>query len=158
MRRPALFALAVGLAWVVGGPAPADDKAEKEKAAKLKRPDLKSDKWKKLGPAGLEYIDEQEGKGEPVKPGATVKLHYTGWLTDEKATIFDSSVKRDEPVEFPLRRLIKGWQEGVPGMKPGGVRVLRIPPDLAYGPGGTPDGTIPPNATLVFRIEVLGAK
>lgn len=154
MRRLALFALAAGLAVAAGGYAPADDAAEKEKKAKLTRPDLKSDKWKKIGEAGLEYIDEKEGKGEAVKKEDTVRLHYTGWLTDADATIFDSSVKRGEPVEFPLNRLIKGWQEGVPGMKPGGTRVLKIPPELAYGPQAR--GKIPANSTLVFRIEVLG--
>ena len=156
MRRLALFALAAGLVLAAGGPAPADDAADKEKEAKLKRPDLKSDKWKKVGDAGLMMIDEKEGKGEAVKKEDTVRLHYTGWLTDADATIFDSSVKRGEPIEFALTDLIQGWQQGVPGMKPGGVRVLKIPPDLAYGPKGR--GKIPPNATLVFRIEVLGAQ
>ena len=123
---------------------------------KLTRPDLKSDQWQKQ-PSGLEIWDETVGTGETVKPGAKVKVHYTGWLTDDQATIFDSSVKRNEPIEFGLNQVIKGWQDGIPGMKVGGVRVLRIPPELAYGPRGA-GGVIGPNATLVFRVEMLGTK
>ncbi len=123
---------------------------------RMTRPDLKSDQWQRR-PSGLEVWDEKEGSGEPVKPGARVKVHYTGWLTDDKATVFDSSVRRNEPIEFPLNGVIKGWQEGIPGMKPGGVRVLRIPPELAYGSRGA-GGVIGPNATLVFRVELLEAK
>ena len=123
---------------------------------KLTRPDLKSDKWKKQ-PSGLEIWDEKEGTGEAVKAGATVKVHYTGWLTDDKATVFDSSVKRGQPIEFPLNRVIKGWSEGLQGMKPGGVRVLRIPPELAYGKQGA-GADIGPDATLVFRVELLGSR
>lgn len=156
MRRLALFALAAGLVLAAGGTAPADDAAEKEKKAKLTRPDLKSDKWKKVGAGGVEVIDEKEGKGEAVKKEDTVRFHYTGWLTDDAATIFDSSVKRDEPIEYPLGMLIKGWQEAVPGMKVGGVRVLKIPSALAYGKKGRPG--IPPDSDLVFRIEMLEIK
>ncbi len=108
MRRPALFALAAGLVLAAGGTAPADDAAEKAKKAKLTRPDLKSDKWKKVGDAGLMMIDEKEGTGGPAPKGATVRFHYAGWFTDDKATIFDSSVERDEPIEYPLAKLIKG--------------------------------------------------
>ena len=117
--------------------------------AKLTRPDLKSDKWKKQ-PSGLETWDEVEGKGEAVKPGGKVKVHYTGWLTD--GTIFDSSTGRD-PLEAGLGGLIKGWQEGVPGMKVGGVRRLKIPAELGYG--NKARGKIPANSTLVFEIELL---
>ncbi|MBX9579692.1 MAG: FKBP-type peptidyl-prolyl cis-trans isomerase [Gemmataceae bacterium] len=156
MRRSFALALAAGLVLAAGGRTPADDAAEKEKAAKLKRPDLKSDKWKKLGDAGLESIDEKEGKGDPAKPGATIRFHYTGWLTDDKATMFGSSVKDGEPIEYPLGKLIKGWQEGVPGMKPGGVRVLKVPAALGYGP--RQKGDIPPNSDLVFRLELLEVK
>ena len=123
---------------------------------KMQRPDLKSDKWQKR-PSGLETWDEKEGAGDAVQPGARVKVHYTGWLTDEKGTIFDSSVTRNEPAEFGLDRVIQGWQEGIPGMKPGGVRVLRIPPALAYGKRGA-GASIGPDATLVFRVELLETK
>lgn len=160
MRRLAAFALAAGVVLAASNPTPADDPADKEKKAmeeKLKRPDLKSDKWKKVGTGGLEVIDEKEGTGEAVKPGAKVEVHYTGWLTDDQATIFDSSVKRGETIEFGLNQVIKGWQDGIPGMKPGGVRVLRIPPELAYGKRGA-GRDIGPDATLVFRVELIKAK
>ena len=112
--------------------------------------------WKKL-PLGLEIWDVKVGQGEPVKAGATVVVHYTGWLTDEKRTKFDSSLDRGEKVTLPLTAVIKGWQEGVPGMKPGGVRRLKIPADLGYGERGA-GGKIPPDATLVFEIELFEAK
>jgi FKBP-type peptidyl-prolyl cis-trans isomerase FkpA len=119
------------------------------------RPALDSKEWKKQK-SGLEIWDVKEGKGEAVKADATVTIHYTGWLTDEKATVFDSSVKRGEKATFPLDKLIKGWQEGIPGMKPGGVRRLKIPADLAYGEKGRPG--IPGGATLIFEIELFEAK
>ncbi len=114
-------------------------------------PDQKAKEWKKLE-SGVEVWDVTEGKGEAVKPGATVTVHYIGWLTSGKE--FDSSIGGD-PVTFPLRGVVKGWQEGIPGMKPGGVRRLRIPSDLAYGKDGTPDGTIPGGATLVFEVKLI---
>ncbi|SRR6266540_4700512 len=119
------------------------------------RPPLEDKAWKKQK-SGLEIWDVKEGKGEAAKPGATVVIHYTGWLTDKDATVFDSSVKRGEKAEFPLDKLIKGWQEGIPGMKPGGVRRLKIPSDLAYGDKGRPG--IPGGSTLVFEIELFEAK
>jgi FKBP-type peptidyl-prolyl cis-trans isomerase len=123
---------------------------------KLKRPDLASTPWQKL-PSGLEVYDEAVGTGAEVKPGAKVKVHYTGWLTDAGGTVFDSSVKRGQPIEFPLSGVIKGWQDGIPGMKVGGTRVLRIPPEQAYGARGA-GGLIGPNATLVFRVEMLDTR
>ena len=116
-----------------------------------KIPDLKAKEWKKLGDAGLEIWDAKEGKGDEVKAGAKLKVHYTGWLTTGE--IFDSSVVRKEPIEFPLDGLIKGWQQGLPGMKVGGVRRLKIPPELAYGK--KEKGKIPANSTLVFEVELL---
>jgi FKBP-type peptidyl-prolyl cis-trans isomerase len=105
---------------------------------------------------GLQYWDLKKGTGSVAKAGQNVKVHYTGWLTDGKK--FDSSVDRGQPFEFKLGAgmVIRGWDEGVAGMKVGGKRQLRIPPDLGYGAGGTPGGPIPPNATLVFDVELLG--
>jgi peptidylprolyl isomerase len=118
---------------------------------KPKLPDLKAKEWKKVSDDGLEMWDVKEGKGEAAKAGAHIKIHYTGWLTN--GTIFDSSVVRKEPLEAGLGDLIKGWQEGVPGMKAGGVRRLKIPAELGYGKKER--GKIPANSTLVFEIELL---
>lgn len=119
----------------------------------MARPDLNAAEWVKL-PSGLETWDVKVGTGTEVKPGATVTVHYTGWLTDDKATEFDSSRKSGKPISFSLTGVIKGWTDGIPGMKPGGIRLLKIPGDLAYGPRGFP-GAIPPNATLVFEVELV---
>ena|SRR5215471_5151951 len=144
-----LTVLALAAAFACAPFAAGEDKKKPE------RPPLDSKEWKKQK-SGLEIWDVKEGKGEAVKPGATVVIHYTGWLTDEKATKFDSSVDRGEKAEFPLDRLIKGWQEGIPGMKPGGVRRLKIPADLAYGNKAV--GDIPANSVLVFEIELFESK
>jgi FKBP-type peptidyl-prolyl cis-trans isomerase len=104
-------------------------------------------------PSGLQYWDIKVGTGKAADRGNTVKVHYTGWLTNGKK--FDSSVG-GPAFQFRIgaHQVIKGWEEGVTGMKVGGKRQLRIPPDLAYGKEGYP-GAIPPNATLVFDIQLL---
>jgi FKBP-type peptidyl-prolyl cis-trans isomerase FkpA len=106
---------------------------------------------------GLKYTDEQVGTGAEAVPGKTVVVHYTGWL--DNGTKFDSSKDRGQPFTFPLGggRVIKGWDEGVAGMKVGGRRTLVIPPELGYGARGAP-GAIPPNATLKFEVELLDVK
>jgi FKBP-type peptidyl-prolyl cis-trans isomerase len=108
-------------------------------------------------PSGLKYTDEVVGNGTEAQAGKTAVVHYTGWLTDGKK--FDSSKDRGQPFSFPLGggRVIKGWDEGVVGMKVGGKRKLVIPPNLGYGAQGA-GGVIPPNATLVFEVELLDLK
>ena len=104
--------------------------------------------------SGLLIEEIRVGSGDTAVSGQFVSVHYTGWLTD--GTKFDSSKDRDEPFEFPLgqRTVIAGWDEGVQGMRVGGVRKLTIPPHLGYGARGA-GGVIPPNATLVFEVELL---
>jgi len=106
--------------------------------------------------SGLQYWDISEGTGATAKNGQTVLVHYTGWLTNGKK--FDSSVG-GKPFKFQIGagNVIKGWEEGVAGMKVGGKRQLRIPPDLAYGAKGYP-GVIPPYATLIFDVQLVGVQ
>lgn len=105
-------------------------------------------------PSGLIIEDITSGSGTEAKAGHTVSVHYTGWLINGEK--FDSSHDRDEPFDFRLgaRQVISGWDEGVQGMKVGGVRKLTIPPELGYGKRGA-GGVIPPDATLVFEVELL---
>jgi FKBP-type peptidyl-prolyl cis-trans isomerase FkpA len=107
--------------------------------------------------SGLAYLDLKIGTGKEAKAGDTVTVHYTGRLSD--GTKFDSSVDRDEPFPFPLGagKVIKGWDEGVAGMKEGGKRKLVIPPELGYGARGA-GKVIPPNAVLIFEVELLKVK
>ena len=104
--------------------------------------------------SGLKYYDMVVGTGEmPAGPEAQVEVHYTGWLND--GTKFDSSVDRGETITFGLNRVIPGWTEGVGSMKVGGKRKLIIPASIGYGAQGTPGGPIPPNATLIFDVELV---
>jgi peptidylprolyl isomerase len=112
-------------------------------------------------PSGLKIIDVKVGTGPAPKPGQTCVMHYTGWLykNGEKGAKFDSSLDRNQPFSFPIgqRQVIAGWDEGVATMKVGGKRTLIIPPELGYGARGA-GGVIPPNATLIFDVELLGVK
>jgi len=107
--------------------------------------------------SGLQYWDIKVSTGDVATEGSKVKVHYTGWFTDGKK--FDSSVDAHQPYEFTLGKgeVIKGWDEGVTGMKVGGKRQLRIPPALAYGEAGYKK-IIPPNATLIFDVQLLSTK
>jgi len=108
--------------------------------------------------SGLEYDKTKAGTGAQAVSGKTVKVHYTGTFPD--GTVFDSSVSRGDPIEFELGRgrVIKGWDEGIALMKVGGKARLTIPPHLAYGESGAGGGVIPPNATLVFDVELVEMK
>ena len=109
-------------------------------------------------PDGLKYTDTKVGDGAAATAGSKVSVHYTGWLYQDgaKGAKFDSSLDRGQPFDFTLgaHQVIAGWDEGVAGMKVGGQRTLIIPPDLGYGARGA-GGVIPPNATLIFDVELL---
>ena len=111
--------------------------------------------------SGLQIVDSTVGTGATPKPGQICVMHYTGWLYEDgkKGKKFDSSVDRNEPFEFPIgqRKVIAGWDEGVASMKVGGKRTLIIPPELGYGARGA-GGVIPPNATLIFDVELLDVR
>jgi FKBP-type peptidyl-prolyl cis-trans isomerase FkpA len=113
-------------------------------------------------PSGLQFEDTTVGSGAEASPGQRVRVHYTGWLhdptaADNRGKKFDSSKDRGQPFSFGLGHgeVIRGWDEGVAGMKVGGTRVLTIPPEMGYGARGA-GGVIPPNATLVFEVDLLG--
>jgi peptidylprolyl isomerase len=102
---------------------------------------------------GVRIRDIRLGEGDPVEPGATITVHYKGWLPD--GTVFDDSRSRNrgQPMTLSLSDMIAGWRKGIPGMKPGGIRKLVIPPEMGYGAQGK--GDIPPNATLIFEVELI---
>ena len=135
----------IALVAATGGRA--DDPGQTEKEKKMTKTE-----------SGLQYRDIKESTGEKPKKGQTCVMHYTGWLWENgaKGKKFDSSVDRGEPFDFPIGtgRVIKGWDEGVLSMKVGGKRELLIPPSLGYGSRGA-GRVIPPNATLLFEVELL---
>jgi len=121
----------------------------------------REDDYKKTS-SGLQYKDTKEGTGATPETGQTCTMHYTGWLykNGKKGKKFDSSVDKGKPFNFAIGKeeVIKGWDEGVATMKVGGKRTLIIPPELGYGERGAGRGLIPPNATLLFEVELLGVK
>ena len=158
MRVSRMF-LACSMTLSLALPACADEKTTP--AAPAAAAVKKESKMTKT-PSGLEYEDAVVGTGASPKTGQTCVMHYTGWLFEngaKKGKPFDSSVDRGQPFEFPIGqgRVIQGWDEGVATMKVGGKRTLLIPPALGYGPRGA-GGVIPPNATLLFEVELLGVK
>jgi len=137
-----------------GAAAPADTSSpEAVPALESKEAEVNDPELTKTA-SGLQYKDLAPGSGATAQSGKVAVVHYTGWLVD--GTKFDSSLDRGEPFEFPVGggRVIKGWDEGVAGMKIGGKRRLVIPPDLGYGAQGA-GGVIPPDATLIFEVELL---
>jgi len=157
VRGPAVMRLfvACSCAALLALPVRADEKTPPAAAAARKETKMKTT------PSGLQYEDTVEGTGASPKAGQTCVMHYTGWLWENgaKGKKFDSSLDRGQPFEFPLGqgRVIKGWDEGVATMKLGGKRTLLIPPSLGYGARGA-GGVIPPNATLLFEVELIGVK
>jgi FKBP-type peptidyl-prolyl cis-trans isomerase FkpA len=149
IRHSAATAIIVGLAaiFVVAQNSEQKSKPNTSAPTKVTGPGVKTD-------SGLQYWDIRVGNGDTAKERSHVRVHYTGWLTDGKK--FDSSVDAGKPFDFTIgnREVIKGWEEGVAGMRVNGKRQLRIPPALGYGAEGYP-GAIPPNATLIFDVELL---
>jgi peptidylprolyl isomerase len=141
----ALFVFAI-VGWMIADTNGADKKDDKKKEEVI------------TTKSGLKYVEQKVGDGKVAKAGDTVSVHYTGTLTNGKK--FDSSRDRDKPFEFPLGagKVIKGWDEGVAGMKEGGKRKLIIPPELAYGNRDVGNGLIPANSTLIFEVELLKVK
>ena len=150
---------ATSLVALAAAPEPSKEPAQKPAAETAAR----EGKTSKMitTPSGLQFEDTVVGTGASPKPGQTCVMHYTGWLWENgaKGKKFDSSVDRGQPFEFQigLGMVIKGWDEGVMTMKVGGKRTLLIPANLGYGSRGA-GGVIPPNATLVFDVELLGLK
>jgi peptidylprolyl isomerase len=144
----AFGAIAFVLAGIVAAAAPATTQAQTAGAPVTTQ-------------SGLRIIDQTVGTGASPKSGQICRMHYTGWLYENgnRTRKFDSSLDRGQPFEFVIGtgQVIRGWDEGVASMKVGGKRTLIIPPDLGYGARGA-GGVIPPNATLLFEVELLGVK
>lgn len=142
----------VGLLLALAVALPACVQNEGKPAASVKNESKVADMMKT--PSGLAYVDLQTGTGPQPTAGKAVKVHYTGWL--ENGTKFDSSVDRNQPFDFIIGvgQVVPGWDEGVMTMRVGGKRKLVIPPQLGYGASGA-GGVIPPNATLIFEVELL---
>jgi len=151
MTRIRFTATLLALLALAASPLLADEAKEKEK---------EKSKMTKTS-SGLQYEDTKEGTGAVPKTGQTCVMHYTGWLWENgaKGKKFDSSLDHGQPFEFHIGQgqVIKGWDEGVATMKVGGKRTLLIPPQLGYGSRGA-GGVIPPNATLLFEVELLNVK
>jgi FKBP-type peptidyl-prolyl cis-trans isomerase len=152
MRYVAAIAILLGLmaVFVLAQSAAKKSTADTSAPTKVTGDGVKTD-------SGLVYWDIRVGNGAMAKEGSHVRVHYTGWLSSGKK--FDSSVDGGKPFDFTIGNgeVIKGWEEGVAGMKVGGKRQLRIPPALAYGAAGYP-GAIPANATLIFDVQLLGVQ
>ena len=146
----------IGMGWLKRIFSGGEDEEKREGVSTVKPAVLAASDFKKLD-SGLEYHDLKEGIGAAPSKGKQVTVHYSGWLTEGKR--FDSSVVKNKPSSFPIgmRRVIKGWDEGVMTMKVGGVRQLKIPAKLGYGASGHPP-VIPKNATLIFEVELLEVK
>jgi FKBP-type peptidyl-prolyl cis-trans isomerase FkpA len=160
MKRAFLIAVITALAGVLAAQSSAQSTTSGKSTTAAKKP-VATGPTKVTGDgtktaSGLQYWDIKEGTGAEAKTGQTAKMHYTGWLTSGKK--FDSSIG-SQPYEFVIGHgdVIKGWDEGVLGMKVGGKRQLRIPPSLAYGEKGYP-GVIPPDATLIFDVQLMSVQ
>lgn len=150
----AVTAVVLGTITVFANPVP-KDLQRKDMTPPFDFPPVDAKEWKAL-PSGLKVWDVKVGNGKEVPAGATVTVHYVGWLASNGKK-FDSSKDRGETISFGLHQVIKGWTEGVPGMKPGGIRRLLIPAAMGYGARGA-GRDIPPNSDLVFVIELIESK
>ena len=137
---------------VAVAPKPIGDASRKAPAYTPAEPTAKGET--KTTKNGVKYETLKAGTGDELKPGMVAKLHYEGKL--ENGTVFDSTGKTPRSMTIGTGQLIKGWEEGLPGMRVGETRKLTIPPDLGYGVNGATGGKIPPNATLIFEVELLG--